>query len=319
MIAFVLPILVIVSLPFSLGECLDTPSRSSSIDESGFSERWKEFHGDTRSFPLWRANWKNEDLNTRFSQLHQERWSVYFINPEECQKPGGIGIYKEQFQTPKGWEKWGSRYPYPGAFSYNLALPSYNASVVILHGQKFLALEAPTKENVSCFFEVLAQWGVTDLVRLTPAVYDNKENSFPYWEGHVHVNKKNGRSTIKVDNREMNYFFTDCWEDHEGIDPERLIALVKAVMENESKNQMIAVHCRAGVGRTGTFLAAYALIRDIDEQMARGIGIDEISVSIDKVIWQLSLQRPFMVARFSQYRSLYVLVDSYVFMRKNSQ
>jgi protein tyrosine phosphatase len=135
----------------------------------------------------------------------------------------------------------------------------------------------------------------------------------------MNVRKGNGRPTIEIAGREMNYFFTDRWEDHEEGDPERLIALVKAVMGNERESQMVAVHCRAGVGRTGTFLAAYALIFDIDEQVSRGVCIDEIEVSVDKVIWQLSLQRPFMVAQFSQYRTLYELVDRYVSMRKNAQ
>ena len=82
-------------------------------------------------------------------------------------------------------------------------------------------------------------------------------------------------------------------------------------MANEGPGQMVGVHCRAGVGRTGLFLAAYALIRDIDQQIANGARVDDVRVSVDKVVWELSLQRTFMVTHFSQYTALYQLVNSY--------
>ena len=180
-------------------------------------------------------------------------------------------------------------------------------------------MEAPGKENLNAFYSLLTRFKVTDLIRLTPAVYETRENSYPYWEGHINIHPKTARLTIELDGREMHYFCTDLWEDHQGIEPKRLIALVKAVMANGGPEQMIGVHCRAGVGRTGTFLAAYELIRDIDEQIARGVPIDNVQISVDKVVWILSLQRPFMVARFPQYVSLYRLVTTYMeFMKKPS-
>jgi hypothetical protein len=313
---YFLPILFVSLCSFPFTRSLYAKNDVPIISEQEFLERWQEFDRGGRVFPRWKMHTIKEELKARFDQIHQERWSVYFVNPESCQKPGGVGIYKERFQTPSNWKTWGSRYPYPGAFSYNLASPSYNSSIVVLDGKKFLALEAPTQENVSNFYDVLDRWGVTDLVRLTPATSNNRENCFPYWEGRVNINKKNGRSTIEISGRERNYFFTDCWADQEGEDPQRLLALVKAVMSNDEANQMIAVHCRAGVGRTGTFIAAYALVRDIEGQISLGVAIDDIKVSIDKIIWELSLQRPFMVARFSQYLTLYELVDSYVSTRE---
>jgi len=303
--------MLLVVTHFSSGVCLEQTTIPLESSEQEFLERWHDFQRDTRPFAPWSAEWKEEELKARFDQMHLERWSVYFTNPEECMKKDAVGHYKEIYKTPANWKIWGSRYPYPGAFSYNLATPSYNASLITIHGKRFLAMEAPTKENQKSFYELLSHYKVTDLVRLTPALYANKEGSFPYWEGNLNFHPKTGRPTIELDGREMRYFFTDCWRDHQGIEPERLLALVKAVMEGEGVDQTIAVHCRAGVGRTGTFLAAYALICDIDEQIARGVAIDRVQVSIDKVIWELSLQRPFMVTHLPQYIALYQLVNVY--------
>jgi protein tyrosine phosphatase len=243
--------------------------------------------------------------------MYIERWATYFVNPEECHKADAIGRHKESYQPPDTWKSWGSRYPFPGAFAYNHASPSYNASIITLDGKQFLAMEAPTKDNLNRFCQLFSQYHVTDLVRLTPAISANKENSFPYWEGHINIHPATGRSTIELGGGEINYYATDCWENHEGLEPNRLIALVKAVMENGGPNSVIAVHCRAGVGRTGTFLAAYELIQKIDEQIAHGVAVDNIQISIDKIVWELSLQRPFMITHFSQYVALYQLVSSY--------
>ena len=309
---FLLSTLCLVLFHFSTTYTLESTNEAFSSAEKEFAERWKEFQGGTKQFSLWNHGWNIDEIKKRFDQMNTDRYIVYFVNPEQCDKEESIGLYRERYQTPKDWMKWGSRYPYPGAFVYNLANENYSASRIILNGRKFLALEAPTKENASQFYEVLLQYQVTDLVRLTPASSPKKDNCFPYWEGQLSISKKNGRNTIELCGREMNYFFTDRWINHDGIEPLRLIALVKAVMENEGQDQVIGVHCRAGVGRTGVFLAAYTLIRDIDDQLTRGITVDTLKLSIDKVIWQLSLQRPFMVNNFLQYATLYQTIDTYI-------
>ena len=284
--------------------------RCTQAKES-FLQHWHEFGGDTIQFPLWSPDLSEEELKARFDQIHQQRWSVYFVNPEECQKPNGVGRYKKTFEPHENWARWGSRYSYPGAFAYNAATASYNASIIFLNGKYFIAMEAPTEQNLASFCQVLSRYQITDLVRLTPAQYENRENSFPYWEGHLNIHPLTGQQTIELDGREMNYYATDHWNDHEGFETSRLISLVTYIMSHQTKDKIIGVHCRAGVGRTGTFIAAYALIQELDEQIAQGISIDNLQISIDRVVWELSLQRPFMIARFPQYKALHQLVSSY--------
>ena len=266
-------------------------------------QRWEEF-SKGREFPLWTSSVDKTELERRFDQLMDERWSEYFINDRE---PGVLGIWKDKYPFPVNYESFHSRYPYPIVFSYNLASSNYNASLIHLHGIEFIAMEAPSEKNLEAFFNIFEEYDVNHLVRLT-AAYETRENSFPYWEGRTNISSIDGRTTLELENREIYYFPTDCWKDHQGIEPERLLALVNAVMETNEDNSIITVHCRAGVGRTGTFIVAYVLVNDIKNQLANGIPAEEIEVSIDKTIWELSLQRAFAVTHYPQYETLYKLV-----------
>jgi hypothetical protein len=300
-------------LPLSPLSCATTYSPILKNAEDGFQKRWHDFGGETRKFPLWTPSWDEEELKVRFAEMTKERWMTYFENPGDLKKPNGVLRHTPNFKEPANFTLFGSRYPYPVAFAYNLADPRYNASIITLEGKQYLALEAPTQETLPRFLSILDHYRVTDLVRLTPALFKTRECSFPYWEGHILVSRKTGRPTIKVASRDINYFYTDDWVDDEGIAPEELLALIRAVMKSrDGSSQMIAVHCRAGLGRTGTFLVAYALVQEIDGQIAKGIDPAHMQLSIDKIVWEISLQRAFMVPHFPQYKALYQFVDYYI-------
>ena len=61
--------------------------------EKGFLERWNDFVGDNREFPLWSRNWEKDDLRVRFDQMLKERWDVYFNNPEDFGKKDVFGSF----------------------------------------------------------------------------------------------------------------------------------------------------------------------------------------------------------------------------------
>ena len=264
-----------------LAWCSPTPMEVKAAAKAGFEQRWQNFQDGTRAFLPWSANWKEEELKKQYSELCQER--------EKLSKQRGMHV----------------------RFSSNEACLKYDASIVALGGKLFLAMRAPTSGNQKEFFDLLSRYGVTDLVRLTALWDGGIEMTAPYWEGKININPKTGKPTVAIDGREMNYIMTDLWLDQQGIEPDRLLALVKAAMANTDPNQVIAVHCHAGAGRTGTFLAAYRLIQEIDEQLAGGVSPDRVHVSVDKAIWEVCLQRP-AVGAFDQYLSLYRLVGTYL-------
>ena len=116
-------------------------------------------------------------------------------------------------------------------------------------------MQAPCDKNTHIFFQILDDYTASDLVRLTLRIYEEQEDCFPYWECYTNKQPTGSILSIKVKNREINYFPIDHWQHHQGIEPEDLLALVKNAKISDQK--MIAVHCRNGAGRTGTFISAY--------------------------------------------------------------
>lgn len=70
------------------------------------------------------------------------------------------------------------------------------------------------------------------------------------------------------------------------------------------------VHCSAGVGRTGTFIAMSIFKKIIDKKL---------EVSVFETVRQLREQRWGMVYTFSQYEFLYDWVDQLIMEKKNKE
>lgn len=284
--------------------------------EHKFKLRWDRFNDGSVSFPLWNARLKTNELKNRCENLLKARWKAYFVNPEDYYKDGAIGFYKDEYQVPSKdvWRLWDSscKYP-PTVFNYNIATGSYNASVIVIRGKCFIAMEAPSNKNVDEFFNIINKYEVTHLVRLTPSLHNNIVNSFPYWEGRIDVHPITGRPTLKVNNRELNYFFTDSWKNDKGIHPKRLLAIIKSINSIDKDEKMvIGIHCRSGINRVGTLIVAYILVDEINKQIAKGVNVNNLDFSIDKIILELSLQRAFSVSNFRQYLMLYKFANYYV-------
>ena len=185
---------------------------------------------------------------------------------------------------------------------------------------RFLALEGPKPEHVSQFFNLLLNHRVTQVVRLTPAMEGNESKCAPYWENKTAL--ENGKSYLLVPQSTQGsglpyripYFYVDIWLDHAPGLPDLLLDLTCALRDSVSNTQdpLIAVHCSSGVSRTGSLIAAYLLVQDIDRQVKQGIHPRKVRISIEKIVAQLSLQRPHAVGQPKQYETLYRMVDLYV-------
>ncbi len=128
-----------------------------------------------------------------------------------------------------------------------------------------------------------------------------KEKCSPYWEDildedHLHIPHKGKSYRIRA-------FDIAEWPDNNGIDPKRLLEVVLEVREAlKQPKSLLAVHCSAGIGRTGTFLAALAIVEAIDKKKP---------LSIEKIVYRLSLQRRASVSVANQYSTLYTLAELY--------
>ena len=87
--------------------------------------------------------------------------------------------------------------------------------------------------------------------------------------------------------------------------------MVDEIYKNDD-GKIIAVSCRGGAGRTATFIAAYTLIKEINQQLEQGIDLANVNISIDRILWEILVQRPYAIAFGAQYKNLYRIVDTYI-------
>lgn len=117
---------------------------------------------------------------------------------------------------------------------------------------------------------------------------------------------------VSVQNEEIqvtHYHFLK-WMDHDcPRTPEDLIKFVK-IVRNERKNisNPLVVHCSAGVGRTGTFIALDILMQMIKQ---------EKRLNIYEVVKHLRIQRMKMVQTLGQYVFLYKCVYEIISKEKD--
>lgn len=106
------------------------------------------------------------------------------------------------------------------------------------------------------------------------------------------------------------YLFTD-WPDRSV--PTDLTSLENLLgqleIEKNSRTGPVVVHCSAGVGRTGTFIALDTLKKILDSQKQNNA---DLGVSVFSVVRRLREQRVLMVQTDLQYRMLYRFVQRWL-------
>jgi hypothetical protein len=201
-------------------------------------------------------------------------------------------------------------------FEHSCTDPFYNCTSLKIGKRRLFALEGPVKDSVPYFLRLLENWRVSYLVCLTDQIDSNGASlCYPYWEGRIA--QKEGSPflrfvmTCELSN-DVSYLFWPEWMDSQGTDPRMLIKAVNAVRQAADATDIIAVHCSAGVGRTGTFISAIGLLDLVDEQLANGVSSDRIHLKIGQLFLYLNFHRPWMVATASQYVTLYKTVELYI-------
>lgn len=218
-----------------------------------------------------------------------------------------------------------SHKPHLMAFAYNNTDKSYSSSTLDLYGLKFLALEAPlTEPAVRSFRNLMHNHHVNTLVRLTAHCELDNDNvssikCMPYWSKLCSKGKNGTKLTIPLESErpsdpayELNYIATDDWKDNDGGNAQRLLDLVLEARKVHDSNEYMAVHCHSGVARSGTFIACYALIHEIDKQVLSGVDPKNVNISLEDAVRRGSLQRFHFVGRGSQHVTLHRSIDLYV-------
>jgi protein tyrosine phosphatase len=266
--------------PISSVYAHDVSQRFAKADQ-GFLQVWTRFGKPDAEFPQWSPHARCAEIISRFNLLEPARRDVY-----RNLKANDVLFFsseKEQYEnTPP--------------FAYNRASDVYNASLIHIHGLRFIAMEAPQERTLEKFFHILEAYNVSALVRLATFVTH-------YWNPDENVLRLPG-------GKQISYISTDTWADGMGLPSQELHSLVReARSANESEQSITAVHCQAGMGRAGTFIAAYVIAHEIDDAVDHNRAVH---FSIDKLVWELSLQRRLTVSSFSQFLTLYKFADYYL-------
>ncbi|XP_015132969.2 receptor-type tyrosine-protein phosphatase kappa isoform X2 [Gallus gallus] len=182
----------------------------------------------------------------------------------------------------------------------------------------FIAAQGPLPGTVVDFWQMVWQEKISVIVMLTGLVEQNKVKCEQYWPeqqqvyGDFTVTLNNTRTTTGLITRVfclqkagwalpkvVEQFHYLQWPDHDvPRNPSQLLCLVEMVNKSgsESPTGPVLVHCSAGIGRTGTFIALDFLLK-----MAKAEG----KVDVFHCVQKLREQRIGMVQTKEQYAFLY--------------
>ncbi|XP_033005302.1 receptor-type tyrosine-protein phosphatase epsilon isoform X4 [Lacerta agilis] len=203
-----------------------------------------------------------------------------------------------------------------------------NASFIDGYRQKdyFIATQGPLPHTVEDFWRMVWEWKCHTIVMLTEVLEREQEKCFQYWPsegsvtyGEITIEIKSDsladaisvRDFLIMHNQEklgrlVRQFHFHGWPEI-GIPAEGkgMIDLIAAVQKQQQQtgNHPITVHCSAGAGRTGTFIA---LSNILERVKAEGL------LDVFQAVKSLRLQRPHMVQTLEQYEFCYKVVQDFI-------
>lgn len=221
------------------------------------------------------------------------------------------------------------------------SLPVFFPSHVASSAQWYIISESPRKETLKAFWNTILDNDVRLIVTLVSPLEEGKDHLSPFWqsenvpfslgdwhiemvgEGLVEKSQKEPKQQLisrlfKAQNSKNKE--TRCfqqlhyinWPDLGRPDPqllERLISL--SIQLNPDRDSPLFVHCAAGLGRSGTFVTAHALSKEIWDAHDR-FDYKKTSINISEKLVFLRMQRPSLVSTSGQYESIYHTVDLFI-------
>lgn len=191
-----------------------------------------------------------------------------------------------------------------------------NASPVALAGGKYIATQGPLRRTTGDFWQMCDEQckDKVIVVMVTPLFEQTREQCYKYWNDTDFVvngkkfelvsQKRLGSAEYVKTEWQMNgkpvvHYYYDQWQDFaRPVSHQHIIELVADVAKEkgESKDPVV-VHCSAGVGRTGTYIAVDALSKELGE-----VGESD---PVEDTVREMRKQRMLMVQRPEQYQFIY--------------
>ncbi|XP_076448672.1 receptor-type tyrosine-protein phosphatase alpha-like [Babylonia areolata] len=201
----------------------------------------------------------------------------------------------------------------------------------------YIAAQGPLPETVGDFWHMVWTEGCSKIVMLTNLVEGNKIKCERYWpegEGTIQIFGRYKVTLVKVVQkahfvhrllsivklagqsmggggavaREVHQFHFTAWPDHGVPCPVALVRFWACVVLQPIRfGGPMLVHCSAGIGRTGTFIALDMLTHQADTTG---------KVSVFPTVRRLRNQRVNMVQTLSQYKFLHEVVQEWLSSRE---
>ncbi|KAK7481818.1 hypothetical protein BaRGS_00026965 [Batillaria attramentaria] len=185
--------------------------------------------------------------------------------------------------------------------------------------KQYIATQGPRDTHVNDLWWMVWQEKATQVVMLTNLIEDGKDKCEEYWPaagktqtyGHVTVRGLEVEEradfvirpfTLKVKGageRQVTQYHFNTWPDHGVPQASALVDFWRYVKARGNPRVPLIVHCSAGVGRTGTFIAL-----DIASELEAG----GREVNVQQIVIELREQRCIMVQSEAQYKFLHEVI-----------
>ena len=208
----------------------------------------------------------------------------------------------------------------------------------------FISAQAPLKNTIDDFWTMCFDYDINIIIMLCNLEENGKEKCVEYWENDKRDLKDSTASTmdtnfiinytteqinndiiirninIRDKNKEENnekkikQIHYGSWPDHQSLDIQDIygnILFMFNLVDKEIGHNPIVVHCSAGVGRTGTFIALYNLYRDILNQI-HNKNNKKITINFMNLVRKLKEMRMHLVETEDQYKLIYKFVSKFL-------
>jgi protein tyrosine phosphatase len=208
-----------------------------------------------------------------------------------------------------------------------------SASDVVSFYNHYIVAQAPLEDTLKDFWKALLYRNCTLIVTAAMPVEEKEVKAHPYWikeefpvktagwiishsgeadtilytKGKERIVKRQFLAFCKKTNttRTITQLHYENWPDNDAPSFELFCKLLdEADLFPSSTKTPILVHCSAGVGRSGTFVACHSLRHEIHRQRDTG-NKKALHVNIPEVVLSLRQQRKGMVATRKQLRTIY--------------
>ena len=267
-------------------------------------------------------NFYNADPKIKENNINNEYKALKLIIDNDSIHYNFLNMRNRQFD----------RYLYIKPYNHNIVTINsgnkyINASPInIITDKFFIATQSPLKDTIEDFWTMIEEYSCNMIVMLCN---EFEKKIARYWE----ENDKMNNYSIKLLKQEKKYnyiireilltkknteiqkniiqiHFTewsdDVPENYDGKIFEIFEDIIKLV-DKVKGNGPVVVHCKAGVGRTGTFISMYLLYKEIMKQIEEKTAL--IQFSIFNLVRKLKEMRIFLVHKSSRYNFIYSFVD----------